>query len=249
MSRRLSPMTAIAGVLVVGGAAGLLRGRASQPEDLPACEPGTPGCEVSVEAQTTAEGPLTVPLTAAEACRNVGYLCAPLELNERMRLQRWKDFSGTIVIHVPRPSFESAADGARLQQAAMSGLRAWNSQPYQIFTDLSGERTAHFSVTWTRNLTGSLLGVARTRWSAPTGLQVVTLELATRWPYDPNRVIDPQQVRLTAAHEMGHALGLPHSSAENDVMYPSNTATSLSAQDYRTMESLYRMPDGTEIVR
>jgi hypothetical protein len=32
-------------------------------------------------------------------------------------------------------------------------------------------------------------------------------------------------------------------------MYPSNTATSLSAQDYRSMESLYRMPDGAEIVR
>jgi hypothetical protein len=32
-------------------------------------------------------------------------------------------------------------------------------------------------------------------------------------------------------------------------MYPTNTATSLSAQDYRTMESLYHLPDGTEIVR
>ena len=242
MSRRLSPMTVVAGVLVLGGAAGLIRGRASPPEDLPDCDVGAPECGGGAEAPAAPDGPLTVPLSAAE-------VCAPLELNERIRLQRWKDFSGTIVIHVPRPSFESAADGARLQQAAMSGLRAWNSQPYEILTDLSGERTAHFSVTWTRNLVGSQLGVARTRWSADTGLQVVSLELATRWPYDSNRVIDPQQVRLTAAHEMGHALGVPHSTSESDVMYPSNTATSLSAQDYRTMESLYRMPDGTEIVR
>ena len=249
MSRRLSPMTGIAGVLVLGGAVGLFRSRTSPPDDLPECDPGAPECEVGVQAQTAQEGPLNGPLPASEVCRNVGYLCEPLELNEQMRLQRWKDFSGTIVIHVPRPSFESAADGARLQQAAMSGLRAWNSQPYEILTDLNGDRTAHFAVTWTRNLVGSQLGVARTRWSEATGLQVVSLELATRWPYDGNRVIDPQQVRLTAAHEMGHVLGLPHSGAENDVMYPSNTATSLSAQDYRTMESLYNMPDGTQIVR
>jgi hypothetical protein len=32
-------------------------------------------------------------------------------------------------------------------------------------------------------------------------------------------------------------------------MYPSNTATSLSAQDYRSMEALYDFEDGTEIVR
>jgi predicted Zn-dependent protease len=48
---------------------------------------------------------------------------------------------------------------------------------------------------------------------------------------------------------MGHALGLPHSDSPRDVMYPTNSATSLSAQDYRTMESLYRLPDGTEVVR
>jgi predicted Zn-dependent protease len=56
-------------------------------------------------------------------------------------------------------------------------------------------------------------------------------------------------VQLTAAHEMGHALGVPHSGSERDVMYPSNTATSLSAQDYRSMEALYDFEDGTEIVR
>jgi predicted Zn-dependent protease len=153
------------------------------------------------------------------------------------------------VVHVPRPDFEDLADANRLQQAAALGLRAWNGQPFEIMTDLRGERTAHFAVSWTRSLGGNQIGVARTRWSAATGLEVMSLELATRWPFDQNRVVDPQQVRLTAAHEMGHALGLPHSDTERDVMYPTNTATSLSAQDYRTMESLYRLPDGTEIVR
>jgi hypothetical protein len=188
-------------------------------------------------------------LTAADACRNVGYLCSGLEQADRIQLRRWKDFTGPIVVHVPRPDFESPGDAVRLQQAAAMGLRAWNGQPFEISADLRGDRNPHFAVRWTQALSGNQIGVAHTQWSAATGLQVVTIELITRSPFDRSRVVDAEQVRLTAAHEMGHALGLPHSSSPRDVMYPTNTATAMTAQDYRTMESLYRLPDGTEIVR
>jgi predicted Zn-dependent protease len=183
------------------------------------------------------------------ACRDVGYLCAELASLDRVRLRRWKDFSGTVVVYVPRPDFESSGDAARLQEAAARGLRAWNGQPFQILTDLRGDRNPMFAVRWSRTLSGNQIGVARTQWSPQTGLRVVAIELSTRNPYDPNRLNDARQVQLTAAHEMGHALGVPHSGSERDVMYPSNTATSLSAQDYRSMEALYDFEDGTEIVR
>jgi predicted Zn-dependent protease len=233
-------MYTIAGLLVVGGAIGLWRRE-------PAVGPREgPPPEADPEATSAATAPV---LAAAEACRNVGYLCSELEQAERIRLRRWKDFTGPVVVHIPRPTFEDPGDATRLQQAAAMGLRAWSGQPFEISADLRGDHNPHFAVTWTRSLTGSQIGVARTRWSAVTGLQVVAIELTTRSPFDPSRVVTPEQVRLTAAHEMGHALGLPHSTAPRDVMYPSNTATAMSAQDYRTMESLYGLPDGTEIVR
>lgn len=234
----VGPLYAIAGVLVVAGTIGFFRrepaGSAEPRSDHPPPE---------------ASGEAPPPLTAADACRNVGYLCSELEPAGRIELHRWTDFTGPVVVHIPRPEFESPSDAARLQQAAAMGLRAWNGQPFEISADLRGDRSPHFAVRWTATLTGNRIGVARTRWSAPTGLQVVAIELTTRSPFDPSRMIDPEQVRLTAAHEMGHALGLPHSNSPRDVMYPTNTATAMSAQDYRTMESLYAFPDGTEIVR
>jgi predicted Zn-dependent protease len=52
---------------------------------------------------------------------------------------------------------------------------------------------------------------------------------------------------LTAAHAMGHALGLPHSDSERDVMYPRNTARNLSTRDFGTVDALYRLPNGAKI--
>lgn len=50
-------------------------------------------------------------------------------------------------------------------------------------------------------------------------------------------------------HEMGHALGLPHSDREADVMYPSRTARRLTTRDHRTALSLYALPGGALIAR
>ena len=235
----VSPLYMLAGLLMLGGAIGLWQRRSGE-----TATPALDDTQPTVSALTMAPA-----LPASEACRNVGYLCAELERTDRIQLHRWKDHTGPIVVHVPRPDFEPSGVATRLQQAASMGLRAWNGQPFEIVTDLRGDRNAHFAVVWRRVLESNRIGVAHTRWSLDTGLQVVEVELSTRSPFGRGDVIDAEQVRLTAAHEMGHALGLPHSPTPQDVMYPSNTATSLSAQDYRTMESLYRLPDGAEIVR
>ena len=261
---RPSPLTAVAGTLALVGVVGVFQGRTSASGPGQACDgmqdprctagsgdaaPSTREDGSNATAGADVPGAAAARLSATETCRNVGYLCAALEGSSSIHLRRWKDFSGTLVVHVPRPDFESPDDAIALQQSAAIGLRAWNGQPFQILADTRGDREAHFAVRWMRSLSGNQIGIARTQWSQATGLRVVAIELATRSPYDPAAVMDPRQIRLTAAHEMGHALGLPHSDAARDVMYPSNTATSLSAQDYRTMESLYGLPDGVEIVR
>jgi hypothetical protein len=47
-----------------------------------------------------------------------------------------------------------------------------------------------------------------------------------------------------AVHEAGHALGLPHSSDSNDVMFPATRTGVLSERDRRTASVLYQLPPG-----
>lgn len=245
---RTEPLTLLALLLIGVGGVGLLR-RAGQGEA------GAAGCDPAVDAVCPDE-PAALPatatpapvLSAAEACLNVGYLCSPLGEADRLMIQRWRGVEGPLVVHVPLPDLQDEGAARGLQRAAVAGIRLWNGQPFPIAVDERGTREAHVRVRWSLAMGGARLGITRTEWSASSGLRVRDMELAALMPRTA-RPIDPAQVRLAAAHEMGHALGLPHSDQSRDVMYPSNTATALSARDYRTLEALYALEDGTEIVR
>jgi len=86
--------------------------------------------------------------------------------------------------------------------------------------------------------------------TTPTG--VTTISYADSCFYAPivelalyaggERVPDPE-VHATTIHELGHAIGLAgHSADPHDVMYESNTATTLTAADRATVQDLYRRP-------
>jgi hypothetical protein len=185
------------------------------------------------------------PSEPRHSCPTGGYLCATLDELGEFRIRRWTGDVGTLVVHVPEPSSEPPARARLLQSAAAAGVRAWNGHPYPVRVDLRTAEGSHFSIHWSTGLGGRIVGAARTRWAPGEGLAVASIDLVTRSPFDPDRPVEPERVRLTAAHEMGHALGLPHSDSPRDVMYPENTAAALSARDYRSMESLYALPDGS----
>ncbi|MDX2194028.1 MAG: matrixin family metalloprotease [Gemmatimonadales bacterium] len=69
----------------------------------------------------------------------------------------------------------------------------------------------------------------------------VTLALADQ----ADHVLAREDLAAIALHELGHALGLPHSDAPSDIMFPSTSAGRLSERDRATLRLLYELPPGS----
>lgn len=194
-------------------------------------------------------------LNADSSCTNVGYLCAELASTDSLRLLRWPDGTGSLVVSIPPPDMSGGDGGRSIQRAAARGILAWSGTPFQIRI-IEGEARegehVDIRIRWTRALPDTRLGQARYSLRLSAGEPVFMVDdfaLATRHPLQTERRLTEREIELTAAHEMGHALGLPHSDAKRDVMYPENTALHLTARDYRTMEAVYQIPTGALIVQ
>lgn len=192
-----------------------------------------------------------VPAVDPEGCRDAAYLCVGLLEREQMLVARWPDGTRELRVRVTRPDHEDPVQADELQRAAARGIRVWQGQPFPLRIE-TDERPGRpdVEVRWAAALNGTELGRVSTTWSGSAGtetFQVREFVLATRVPGRPDERLSPLEVERAAAHEMGHALGLPHSPDPTHLMFPDNRSTGLSVDDYRAVEALYRMPPGARL--
>lgn len=247
---RQAPLAILALLLAVGALSFVLRSRVSEQAAPSACPDGAE-CQ-AVSAGRKYVSAATLVLDRADVCPGSGYLCAKLSEEPEMRLLRWPDTDRAIVVHIPLPPSETPGRATQLRQAVRRGILAWNGYPMPIRVRDRGASSDPVDITvrWADELSDRRLGQARTEWLDVAGqisFRVADFALVTHNPFDATVPLSAREVELTAAHEMGHALGVPHSDSEHDVMYPENTAVRLTARDYRTVQALYDLPGGARI--
>ena len=158
-------------------------------------------------------------------------------------VRRWRDpADGPLTIAVV-PSGDPAAD-SRISAVVSRALNAWQDVApglrlmvaddtagaaivFQVVDSLEGERAGQTDLRWTRD--GPIHGAR------------ITIALTTK---DGSALAD-DGIFAVASHEVGHSLGLPHSSEPLDVMFPTTRTGYPTERDARSLRLLYELPLGS----
>lgn len=197
-------------------------------------------------------------LEAREICPDAGYLCVG---RSSFQVARWPLTKGKLRVRVSLPGFVDDKETARaLRAATIEGILAWDGAPFPIVIDDAPFtlRIPDIEVVWTQGLFNAAAGLSTVSWKPRgDGLTFKSHGLAVVVPpigggdgprsFTPGPALDAW-IEAIAMHEMGHALGLAHSDARADIMFPylqdGVSDPRLSARDLATIDAFYALPNG-----
>lgn len=161
-------------------------------------------------------------------------------------LVRWADRNGAALRIAFVPDTSLVGWNPSIIDAARGGLAPWNSNSANLrFAEVTNVADADIVVSFVAVVSDSgELGVTQTQSGATGVTSRVDISLAMRQT-ESGPLIAPQLMRRVAAHEFGHAIGLPHSGSRDDIMFPTSTVTAPSRRDQATLQLLYAVPPGS----
>jgi hypothetical protein len=159
-------------------------------------------------------------------------------------VRRWPDRGGApfrvAVVEGGSPDYQPRLAGFVRRAGALweaAGVGFW----FAFTTDSGG---ADIVVEWTESFdNGNQAGVTDLRWSNSGAVVRAYVSLATRNAGD--SLFNDDALLGAAIHELGHAMGMPHSTDSTDVMFPVTRALTLSPRDLATARLLYALPPGS----
>jgi len=272
VERRISALLASLAVLLVCAvlwdAFGGVRVRRPAPRapsaDDTAAAAHRPGPLSETTAVQAARLPAPAPPGASVAPSNLSYaeLLARSEMRRRIRasagltylnevvaatgdsmLHRWDDR-----LHRPVRVYLATGTAANFQPAFLGAVRdafqRWQEAGVPVRWDLAADSAAaEVRFKWKVQFDEERTGQTDLTWDQDGHLQTAIVTLAT---FDPKgHPLGPDEVRVIALHEIGHLIGLDHSSDTTDIMYPVTKVRDLSLRDIQTAVLLYDLAPGS----
>jgi predicted Zn-dependent protease len=170
------------------------------------------------------------------------YLAASLSETDSM-LRRWPD------ARINRPLrvaiIRQNVDGFREDFVSNVNwaIGRWNGVIPVLLETGADSANADIVVTWTVRMDSNRTGRTDLTWDRRGNIRQALIVLATHTPE--GQLLDARRMSALALHEVGHAIGLGHSTLKQDALYPVTLAQELSERDIRTARLLYDLPAGS----
>jgi hypothetical protein len=158
-------------------------------------------------------------------------------------LARWPDRHGiplTVWIQ-PRSSVKDYTTA--YLASVRSAFQEWGALHLPIrfsFVDDSADAEVH--VAWIDHFTEAISG--RTRWARDDDWVITDANITLAVHHNQGEQLDEDAMRAMAMHEIGHLLGLDHTTDSLSIMAPKVRVRQLSAADRATVRLLYALPAG-----